>query len=181
MSHYAIAVFSNDPDDYSFDKLLEKYDEADERFFTKHIVSKEDVLKKYTEFVILNPKWSFDDYLENHCYKKDDDGNYYYMYNDDARYDYYTLDARDYIYNLKDNVQLEHRNRKNDYNYEYCNGAIYPYAYVTPDGEWHAPGRVGWFASSTETEEEWQAYLKELKEYLNNDDNPYVSFVDCHI
>lgn len=57
-----------------------------------------------------------------------------------------------------------------------------PYAFVTPDGVWHAPGKVGWFACSDETKESFNAYLDEwLKYILDTSINPFVSILDCHI
>lgn len=58
---------------------------------------------------------------------------------------------------------------------------IFPYAYITPDGEWHAPGNVGWFASSDDTPASMKEYWEEWKRWIESDDNPYVNFVDCHI
>ena len=63
---------------------------------------------------------------------------------------------------------------------EYSQWAV-PYAYITPDGEWHAPGNVGWFAASDDTPETRNAYFEEWKAWVNSPDNPYVNFVDCHI
>lgn len=58
---------------------------------------------------------------------------------------------------------------------------VVPYAFITPDGVWHSPGRVGWFACSNETAEDWERYVKEWDEFLASDTNPYVNLVDCHI
>jgi len=58
---------------------------------------------------------------------------------------------------------------------------VVPYAFITPDGVWHSPGRVGWFACSDETAEDWERYIKEWDEWIANDANPYVNLVDCHI
>ena len=56
-----------------------------------------------------------------------------------------------------------------------------PYAFVTPDGVWHAPGRVGWFAMSDETAESMNKYYKEWCDFIDNGPDCYVSLVDCHI
>ena len=57
------------------------------------------------------------------------------------------------------------------------------YAVLTPDGEWHEPGRMGWFSisdASTEDEINWSNnYYKDFVEpYL---ENGYLTLVDCHI
>ena len=60
-------------------------------------------------------------------------------------------------------------------------GRTIPYAFITPDGEWHAPGKMGWFACSDETAEDNDRYTDEWDAYLRSDSNPYVSIVDCHV
>lgn len=61
--------------------------------------------------------------------------------------------------------------------------AFSTYAVITPDGEWHAPGRMGWWAMSSETGEEsrdW--YSNYQKRFLNDSDpNLILTIVDCHI
>lgn len=56
------------------------------------------------------------------------------------------------------------------------------YAVVTPDGNWHAPGEMGWFCSS-ESEEEWSEWQKHYKERFITSSNPdwHIFIVDCHI
>ena len=60
----------------------------------------------------------------------------------------------------------------------------YFYAIVTPDGEWHEPGRMGWFGVSHASYEEsrkWDTnYFKDyIKPYLDHDHT--ITIVDCHI
>jgi hypothetical protein len=56
-----------------------------------------------------------------------------------------------------------------------------PWAFITPDGEWHSAGTVGWFACSDEDADSADRYYAEWEAYINSDDNPYVNLVDCHI
>ena len=63
---------------------------------------------------------------------------------------------------------------------KFCRRTI-PYCFITPDGKLHEPGRVGWFASSDETPESWDAYVKEFDDFILNAPDCYVSFVDLHI
>lgn len=57
-----------------------------------------------------------------------------------------------------------------------------PYAFVTPDGKWHAPGTMGWFACSDETAESYNEYFEKWKTFITDtSSNPYVSILDCHI
>jgi len=55
-----------------------------------------------------------------------------------------------------------------------------PYAAVTPDGEWHAVGRMGWFAISFDRkpDEEWIAEWERIREHYR--DHQAV-LLDCHI
>jgi hypothetical protein len=56
-----------------------------------------------------------------------------------------------------------------------------PYAFVTPDGVWHAPGKVGWFAISDDTAKSRDAYWEEWKAFIDSDRDCFVSLYDCHI
>jgi len=58
------------------------------------------------------------------------------------------------------------------------------YAVVTPDGKWHAPGEMGWFGCSTESDDEdavWHDtyYERFIKPAIEN--GWYLTIVDCHI
>ena len=58
------------------------------------------------------------------------------------------------------------------------------WAVVTPDGTWHEPGRVGWFATddaTPETRKDWvnNFYDKFVEPYKNQD--PRIIILDCHI
>lgn len=65
--------------------------------------------------------------------------------------------------------------------YASLNSMFHTYAYVTPNGVWHAPGEMGWFASS-ETPAEFRQWLIDYKEFLENaDPDLYITMVDCHI
>lgn len=57
------------------------------------------------------------------------------------------------------------------------------YAVITPDGEWHSQGSMGWFGVSSETEDEakeWNLsfYDRFIKEA---DQDLFLVIVDCHI
>ena len=62
--------------------------------------------------------------------------------------------------------------------------AFSTYAVITPDGEWHSKGEMGWFGISTETGEEDTAwcdnfYANFIRPAIEN--NWYLTIVDCHI
>ena len=56
-----------------------------------------------------------------------------------------------------------------------------PWAFITPDGVWHHPGEVSWFALDDATKEGYMKYCEEWKHLLETGKDYYVSFVDCHI
>ena len=62
--------------------------------------------------------------------------------------------------------------------------AFSTYAVITPDGEWHSKGEMGWFGISTETGEEDTAwcdnfYANFIRPAIEN--NWYLTIIDCHI
>ena len=68
-------------------------------------------------------------------------------------------------------------------NYASLRAAFHTYAVITPDGEWHAPGEMGYFAMTSETDEEglnWDLSYK--KTFIDAaDPNWSLTIVDCHI
>lgn len=57
------------------------------------------------------------------------------------------------------------------------------YAVVTPDGEWHEPGKMGWWGTSSATPEEMKEFLKNYENDFIKKANPEwrLTIVDCHI
>ena len=225
MSHYAVAVFSDDGD---FDKLLEPYNEQDEKYFEFQPVAYTKIVSDFKKFKYNNPEWSFDMYLQQFGYTQNENGEWGYRSNPHGYWDWYSLDGKDYLFELKDGAELhdgEWDFRKDDYDWypvdeniereseEFWDNNIadelneksawnrdyfleryktreqyvkemsrtVPYAFITPDGKWHSPGMVGWFACSDETAEDMNAYYKEWDAWIASECNPYVNLVDCHI
>lgn len=56
-----------------------------------------------------------------------------------------------------------------------------PYAFITPEGEWVAPGDVLWFAASNETAESANEFWSKWQAFIKANPDCYVSFVDCHV
>jgi len=52
------------------------------------------------------------------------------------------------------------------------------YAIITPDGEWHSKGKMGWFGCSMDEKEDWSETTKEL---LKKYSNCIAIGIDCHI
>lgn len=61
-------------------------------------------------------------------------------------------------------------------------GKYAPYACVDTHG-WHAPGRMGWFGSSSESNDEMEAWIKTFyKKFIEPlSDDTMITIVDCHI
>ena len=57
------------------------------------------------------------------------------------------------------------------------------HAVITPDGEWHERGKVGYFGVSSETPEEGIGWDKEYVERFIKTADPelILTIVDCHI
>lgn len=57
------------------------------------------------------------------------------------------------------------------------------YAVITEDGKWHAPGEMGWFGISNETDEEKSKWNEEYFDRFIKNLSPdtTISIVDCHI
>ena len=68
-------------------------------------------------------------------------------------------------------------------NYLYRESLETPYAVVTPDGVWHAPGEMGWFGCDSSDNESQNKFLEWYVEYINNPKNAEytITAVDCHI
>ena len=57
------------------------------------------------------------------------------------------------------------------------------YAVITPDGEWHAKGEMGWFGVSSDTVEDRENWSKSFYDTFikDADDELVLVIVDCHI
>lgn len=67
--------------------------------------------------------------------------------------------------------------------YATINSQFTTFAVITPDGEWHEPGTMGWFGCSSDTPEEGLAWDLNYKERFIETADPewYLTIVDCHI
>ena len=57
----------------------------------------------------------------------------------------------------------------------------YPFAFITPDGEWHEKGKMGWWACVTNKKPEDDLHKIFDDAIKNMPDDAYVTLVDCHI
>lgn len=60
--------------------------------------------------------------------------------------------------------------------------AVPGYALITTEGEWIAPGRMGWWGMSSETADDRDQYRKQVNDYIDAlPDSARLIAVDCHI
>ena len=91
-------------------------------------------------------------------FRKDKNGNdiveKWTTYNPKSKYDYYSIIGDD---ELPDFV---------------------PFAFVTPDGEWHAKGEIGWWGMSWDEipDDEWERIYSDAVDKYKN-----FTLLDCHI
>ncbi len=117
MSHYAVAVFADDGD---FDRLLKPYDENNRDEFEFHPVEYQDILDKFERFHEQNNGWTLEEYIKEFGYFQSDDGRWGYVSNPHGYWDWYSLDGKDYLFDLKRGVSLDEGQydyRKNDYDW----------------------------------------------------------------
>ena len=113
MSHYAVAVFSDDAD---FDRLLEPYDENNKKEFEFQVVPYEEILSDFEKFKKNNPSYTLDMYIETYSYEQHE-GQWGYWHNPHGYWDWYSLDGKDYLFDAKPGVFLpegQYDYRKND-------------------------------------------------------------------
>lgn len=116
MSHYAVAVFANDAD---FDRLLAPYDENNRDEFEFVPVDYQDICESFEKFKEQNKHWTIEMYTENMGYIQKD-GQWGYEHNPHGYWDWYSLDGKDYMFDLKKGCTIDSDEwpgcfRKNDY------------------------------------------------------------------
>lgn len=127
-------------------------------------------------------EWTDDECYEDMKGRFDEDmiklnGDLLSTYNPNSKWDWYTIGGRwnNYLKTLSSETTNE------DYASEIDWKDIIPFAFVTPIGEWHERGEMGWWAcvSNGKNIEDWKS---EFKEFLDNlDEDTIVTVVDCHI
>jgi len=56
------------------------------------------------------------------------------------------------------------------------------YAVITPDGEWHAPGDMGWFGFSSESNEDENLFNDNFyNDFIEPYQDKFIAIMDCHI
>lgn len=72
---------------------------------------------------------------------------------------------------------------KDKYDYATQTASFSTWSVLTPDGEWHEPGQMGWFGVSlSEPEDEVEFFKTYAERYIDAaDPDWYLTIVDCHI
>lgn len=169
------AEFLADPEAYK----KKARDRNDNERYNAHIDYLENEFPKRLE-------WTDDECYEEEAYwfredgMIDDDGNLLSTYNPKSKWDWYAIGGRwSGGLVMKDGKEVDDALvSKIDWD-----KTEIPFAFVTPDGEWHERGEMGWWCCVSnekeivDWEEEFRAAVKELSE----DKDIYVTLVDCHI
>lgn len=188
MSHYCVAVFANSPEDVPV--LLAPFDECDEKLFRwiPYEGGEKRLRERYEKSTWEN-KGTFDEWVMVQGLECQN-GEYGYRGNPNAKWDWYRLGngahwgffpkegAKTYEYSIARKDQYEYWENDEETGEPH---PLVPYAFITPDGVWHAPGTVGWFATDDSTDESQTKYDEEWAAYIASDENPWVCFADCHI
>lgn len=127
-------------------------------------------------------EWTDDECYEDMKGRFDEDmiklnGDLLSTYNPNSKWDWYTIGGRwnNYLKTLSGKTTNEDYVSKIDWE------DILPFAFVTPIGEWHERGKMGWWACvfNEKATDNWKS---EFKEFLDNlDEDTIVTVVDCHI
>jgi hypothetical protein len=82
---------------------------------------------------------------------------------------------------FKESYYINRYKNKDAYAQRQCE--ISTYAVITPDGEWHSKGEMGWFGSSSSSTEEELEWSKNFYTAFIKDRDPehIITIVDCHI
>lgn len=116
-------------------------------------------------------KWSFDEDMVK------SNGDLLSIYNPNSKWNWYTIGGRfnNYLKTLSGKTTNEDYVSKIDWE------DILPFAFVTPIGEWHERGKMGWWACvfNEKATDNWKS---EFKEFLGSlDKDTIVTVVDCYI
>ena len=116
-------------------------------------------------------KWSFDEDMVK------SNGDLLSIYNPNSKWNWYTIGGRfnNYLKTLSGKTTNEDYVSKIDWE------DILPFAFVTPIGEWHERGKMGWWACvfNEKATDNWES---EFKEFLGSlDEDTIVTVVDCYI
>lgn len=186
MSHYTVSVIHERGQ--GVDELLAPYDE-NKRVEPYVRYSRQEAIDYVrSNFVGYHEKsddecWEF--MANEYEWRVDSDGNIYSTYNPKSKWDWFQIGGR-----FSGNIPLKNGSWANeakikniDMAAENEDGEVFmSYAVVLPDGSWHAPGEVGWFGFSTESESDYEKWINEFEDrFIKPNMDLILTLVDCHI
>lgn len=80
---------------------------------------------------------------------------------------------------FNENYYLEQYGTKE--NYAKSAASFNTWAFITPDGEWHENGAMGWWGFNDATQESRRAFSEELEKAIQEHPDCWLTMVDCHI
>lgn len=171
------AKFLADPEEY---KKKVKKNAVDEEGYKSHVNYLENEFPKMLE-------WTDEECYEYEAqwYKDndmiDDNGNLLSTYNPKSKWDWYSQGGR-----WSNSLILKNGEFTNeDYISEIDWGKTgHPFAFITPDGEWHEKGEMGWWAcvSNEKDNNDWEdEYNNAIQKMLSEDEGIMITLIDCHI
>lgn len=186
MSHFNVAVFSYHPEDV--EELLAPYNEQteDEEYleFEKAYESIEGIRAEYE--LSKQDGEGFDAFVYRwygYIYNKELDAYGFYS-NPNAKWDWWEIGGRWHNeLRLKQGERCDQAQvRDVDFSRDAeADTAFTCWAFLTPDGEWHEQGQMGWFGVGDDTKESRARFTLELESMLKSSPDLWITIVDCHI
>lgn len=111
-----------------------------------------------------------------------EDGALFSSYNPNSKWDWYDIGGRWGNLLLLKNGDTANSAKVKDIDFDKMED-FRTYAVLTPNGQWHAPGSMGWWGMSSETNDEYEEWKEKFAEKFIKNANPEweLSIVDCHI
>lgn len=182
----AIAAVRNEIEEYK-NTIYAEYIANPEAYKQKHHINNDgDCHLQYLrdEF----PKhlsWTDDEcYEEKRSWFDDDmvdkDGNLLSTYNPKSKWDWYSIGGRWANGLVTNGGNSTDEDYVSEIDWEKSGT---PFAFVTPNGEWHERGKMGWWAcvSDEKAKGDWETEFRDTISELKNNKDIMVTLVDCHI
>ena len=140
--------------------------------------------KKYYDLGISNKEFlkdypTFENYLEEN-YEKDEETNLYgYWENPNAKWDWYEIGGR-----WRRTLKLKNGQGTNSDKLKNINlDSILDFQHVLKDGIWYESGEVGWWATTSATENDEKEFTENFQDkFLKGlSGETLLTLVDCHI
>lgn len=127
----------------------------------------------------MTPEAGYQEFLERHE-TFDEDNNPLSTYNPQSRWDWYVIGGRwDGWLNDRETSAGEIADNMAAVSQVLAEGK-WTYALITPDGQWHERGKMGWWAIAANEKEE-TAWQEEQCQILEGYEDHYLVLIDAHI